>query len=76
MQTIEVPPHFNFHYANAYEEADGSIIIGERNYPTLSYVLNHFPLLFKFFSVSVQFIFIDEVLFSWIFNPKTSTFLF
>ncbi len=28
IQTIDLDPHFSFHFANAYEDRDGSILIG------------------------------------------------
>lgn len=28
VQKVEVDPHFNFHFANGFEEADGTIVFG------------------------------------------------
>jgi Retinal pigment epithelial membrane protein len=33
-QTMEVPAHFNFHYANAFEDKQGNIIMGKRHRTT------------------------------------------
>ena len=39
IEVVEVDPHFNFHFSNAYEDADGTIVLGTDKYPRLWFSL-------------------------------------